>query len=74
MSMLYVLIPLGLALLAVAIWAFFWAVESGQFDDLETPGTLVLFDEEPPAASAHAASVRGVLPGAAPTPLAGAPR
>lgn len=49
MNIIYVLIPLGLMLLSLAIWAFFWAVRSGQFDDLDTPGTLVLFDDEPPA-------------------------
>jgi cbb3-type cytochrome oxidase maturation protein len=49
MSILFVLIPLGLVLLAVAVAAFFWAVRSGQFDDLDTPGTMVLFDEEPAA-------------------------
>ena len=48
MSILFVMIPLALVLLAVAIWFFFWAVRSGQFDDLETQGTLVLFDDEPP--------------------------
>ena len=49
MNILYVLIPLGLVLLAFAAWAFFWAVGSGQFDDLDTPGWSVLVDEEPPA-------------------------
>ncbi|TAK53618.1 MAG: cbb3-type cytochrome oxidase assembly protein CcoS [Gammaproteobacteria bacterium] len=48
MSSLYVLIPLGLLLLAGAVWAFFWAVGSGQFDDLETPGWSVLIDEAAP--------------------------
>lgn len=47
MSSLYVLIPLGLVLLAGAVWAFFWAVGSGQFDDLDTPGWSVLVDEDP---------------------------
>ena len=32
MTILYLLIPLGLVLLGVAIWAFMWAVRSGQFD------------------------------------------
>lgn len=49
MNIIYVLIPLGIAMLAVAVAAFFWAVRSGQFDDLDTPGTLVLFDDEPAA-------------------------
>lgn len=46
MNIIYVLIPLGLGMLALAVAAFFWAVRSGQFDDLDTPGTLVLFDDE----------------------------
>ena len=33
MSILYVLIPLGLLMLGAAVWAFFWAVGAGQFDD-----------------------------------------
>jgi cbb3-type cytochrome oxidase maturation protein len=41
MSILYILIPLGLVLVAVV----FWAVGAGQFDDLETPGWSVLVDE-----------------------------
>jgi cbb3-type cytochrome oxidase maturation protein len=48
MNIIFVLIPLGLAMLSLAIAFFFWAVRSGQYDDLETPGTLVLFDGEPP--------------------------
>jgi cbb3-type cytochrome oxidase maturation protein len=46
MSILYVLIPLGLVLVAIGVWAFFWAVGSGQFDDLETPGWSVLVDHD----------------------------
>jgi cbb3-type cytochrome oxidase maturation protein len=46
MSILYVLIPLGLVLVAIGAWAFFWAVGNGQFDDLESPGWSVLIDEE----------------------------
>jgi cbb3-type cytochrome oxidase maturation protein len=48
MSILYVLIPLGLVLVLIGIWAFFWAVGSGQFDDLETPGWSVLIDHDKP--------------------------
>lgn len=46
MSILYLLIPLSLVLLALAIWAFFWAVKSGQFDDLEGPAHRILFDDD----------------------------
>ena len=45
MSILYILIPLGLVLVAIGVWAFFWAVGAGQFDDLDTPGWSVLVDE-----------------------------
>lgn len=46
MTIIYVLIPLGLLLLGVAIWAFFWAVRNGQFDDLETPAWRILMDDD----------------------------
>jgi cbb3-type cytochrome oxidase maturation protein len=46
MSMLFALIPLAILLLAFAVWAFFWAVRSGQFDDLDTPAVRILLDDE----------------------------
>lgn len=46
MNVLYVLIPLSLVLLIIAIGVFFWAVGSGQFDDLETPAWRILMDDE----------------------------
>jgi cbb3-type cytochrome oxidase maturation protein len=45
-SILYLLIPLGLVLLAFAVAAFFWAVRTGQFDDLETPAMSVVMDDD----------------------------
>jgi cbb3-type cytochrome oxidase maturation protein len=53
MSSLYILIPLALVLLAVTVWGFFWAVRVGQFDDLESPATQILLDDDrapPPTA------------------------
>jgi len=44
MNALVLLIPLSLLLLAVAVWAFFWAVDHDQFDDLDTPALLPLDD------------------------------
>jgi len=51
MNILYLLIPLGLLLLGAAVAAFFWAVGSGQFDDLESPAMSVIMDDDskPPA-------------------------
>jgi cbb3-type cytochrome oxidase maturation protein len=46
MSILFALIPLAIMLLALAVWAFFWAVRSGQFDDLDTPAIRILLDDE----------------------------
>ena len=48
MSILYILIPLGLVLLAVAIWAFMWAVRSGQFEDMDGPAYRILMDDDDP--------------------------
>ncbi len=52
MNILYVMIPLGLVLLGVAIAAFFWAVGNGQYDDLESPAWRILLDDDkaPPKA------------------------
>jgi cbb3-type cytochrome oxidase maturation protein len=47
MSIVYLLIPLGLVLVGLGLWAFFWAVGSGQFDDLDSPGWSILSDDEP---------------------------
>lgn len=48
MEILYIMIPLGLVLVALGLWAFFWATGSGQFDDLDSPGWTVLEDDEVP--------------------------
>jgi cbb3-type cytochrome oxidase maturation protein len=45
-EIIYLLIPLSLVLLGVAIWAFFWAIKSGQFDDLDSPALSILDDPE----------------------------
>ena len=46
MEILYLLIPLSLLLVSTAVWLFFCAVGSGQFDDLEGPAYRVLDDEQ----------------------------
>lgn len=54
MAALYILIPVAVVLVAVAIWVFFWAVDSGQFDDLDGPAHSILFDDEEPQRPAYA--------------------
>jgi cbb3-type cytochrome oxidase maturation protein len=51
MSIIYVMIPLALLLVGLAVWALMWAIRSGQFDDLESQGWSVVLDddEKPPA-------------------------
>jgi cbb3-type cytochrome oxidase maturation protein len=44
--MLYVLIPLAVMLLGVAVWALLWAIKTGQFDDLESQGWSVVLDDD----------------------------
>ena len=46
MNILLLLIPISLLLLGAAIWAFVWAVRSGQFDDLDTPSLDILHEEK----------------------------
>ena len=46
MSILFLLIPLGVGMLAVAIGGFFWAVRQRQFDDLQSPAVRILLDED----------------------------
>lgn len=50
MNILLLLVPLSLVLLGAAIWAFFWAVRRGQFDDLDTPPLDMLIDDDKPRA------------------------
>jgi cbb3-type cytochrome oxidase maturation protein len=45
-NIIFVLIPLAILLLGAAIWAFIWAVNHGQFDDLEGPAHRILFDDD----------------------------
>jgi cbb3-type cytochrome oxidase maturation protein len=48
MSILYLLIPLGVGLMAVAIAFFIWTVRTGQYDDLEGPAHRILMDDDDP--------------------------
>ena len=46
MEALYLLIPLSVLVVFFAIWVFFKASDSGQFDDLVGPGMRILQDED----------------------------
>ncbi|NWG76544.1 MAG: cbb3-type cytochrome oxidase assembly protein CcoS [Rubrivivax sp.] len=54
MEVVYLLVLLAVVVAAVIIWAFFWAVRSGQFDDLEGPAHRILMDRDEPGADRDA--------------------
>jgi cbb3-type cytochrome oxidase maturation protein len=45
MSVLYIVLPLALLIVAIAVGAFVWATRQGQFDDLDTPAMRMLHDD-----------------------------
>lgn len=45
MESLYFLIPLSIVVVALGIYLFFWAVNNGQYDDLDGEAERILFDE-----------------------------
>lgn len=47
MSALFVVLPLALLVVLVALAAYLWAARHGQFDDLTTPALRMLNEEEP---------------------------
>ncbi len=52
MEVIWVLIPLSVLLMLLAVRAFVWAVRSRQFDDLDREASRILF-EEPGSESAR---------------------
>ncbi|WP_339527060.1 cbb3-type cytochrome oxidase assembly protein CcoS [Pseudomonas sp. EA_35y_Pfl2_R111] len=58
MPALYILIPVAIVLVGFCIWLFFWAVDSGQYDDLDGPAHSILFDDEDPKHQAAVSQVQ----------------
>lgn len=46
MTVLVYLIPAALVLGLLGLGAFFWAVRSGQYDDMEGAANRILFDDD----------------------------
>lgn len=63
MEVLYLLVPVSLGIIALAVWMFFRMSDSGQFDDLEGPAHAILMDDDRPRPPP-------VLPGTPPDPSA----
>lgn len=58
MTILYLLIPLAVGLMAVAIVFFLWTVRTGQYDDLEGPAHRILMDDDDPMIPGNAKTTK----------------
>jgi len=56
MEILYLLVPLAMLLVAAMVAIFFWAVRSGQFDDMEGPAHRIIMDDDSPKKTEQDAS------------------
>lgn len=48
MNIVFVLIPIAILFVMIAVGVFFWAIRADQFEDLDRQGSSILFDEEMP--------------------------
>lgn len=46
MDILYLLVPLSVALVFVIAGLFWWSLKSGQYDDLDGSGYRILMDDD----------------------------
>ena len=53
MEALYLLIPICVLVVFIALWVFFKASDDGQFDDLVGPGLRVLQDDDSTCVDPH---------------------
>jgi cbb3-type cytochrome oxidase maturation protein len=63
MDSLYLLIPVALIFVAVAVKLLLWAIDNGQYDDLDKEGWRILADDDKPAHSGDGQR-KGDSPGA----------
>lgn len=47
MTIVYLVLPLALFVVGVAVWAFVWSARTGQYDDLETPAIRMVYEDHP---------------------------
>lgn len=53
MNSLYLLIPIALVLIVFALVVLYWAINNGQYDDLDTESKRILFDSDKPSETAR---------------------
>lgn len=66
MEAMYYLIPVSLIVLVAVGGLLVWAVNSGQYDDIEREGERILQDDDLPEQEGQAQSGHGDGPGAVP--------
>ena len=77
MESMYFLIPISFLFVVIAIGFYIWAVRGGQYDDLDTEGQRILFDDtqaptltpaSPPGTGDHGNSHQPGPPNTSPDP------
>lgn len=56
MESLYFLVPCALIFIAIAVKVLFWAINNGQYDNLDTEAHRILFDEQKQRSTAEPAA------------------
>jgi cbb3-type cytochrome oxidase maturation protein len=46
MEVIFVLVPVSLIIIVIALWAFVWSVRNDQFEDLDKEAYGILFDDK----------------------------
>jgi len=46
MDVLFLLIPIALGFLVLALAIFFWAIRNGQYDDMQSHGLKIVIDDK----------------------------
>ncbi len=58
MSSLLILIPIALLFFGIIVGLLVWTISRGQYDDLDTPATMVLLDNDSSQAPTAVNSVK----------------
>jgi len=65
LDILYLLVPITLGLITLAVVLFYWTVKSGQYDDLDSQAHRILFDDNddmtPPEARISKSDVKKTI-------------
>lgn len=46
MNILVLMVPMAIIIAGLFLYAFFWAIKKGQFDDMVTPAHRILVDDD----------------------------